>query len=97
MLRGQYPQRDISFTIQDLNSCFAGSGQPSLDHASINFYNDNAIRALSAAQAQVLDHIRSTVSFLGAPPGDLATAGTLAELGGTVSGYSCTPKYSREL
>ena len=97
LLRGQRRQDDFVKCISGLSACYSGSGlhvdcgSSFSKHFSPSHSQSSAF-AVSAAQAQVLDHVRSAISSLGPPPADLSPSGALAELRGTVSGYECSPK-----
>ena len=93
-----------SFTTRALNVCFQGSGklldyqsEMSLHKSQCLHNSKNASRLpMSAAQAQVLNHVKDSVLGLGPPPhvGDLSPAGAYSELCGAAKGYDDAPKSS---
>ena len=79
-----------------LSSCYLGTELSSYVPSSSDIYrNSKQVYPTSAAQFQVISHIRSSVADLGPPPDGMSSAGALAELRGSVSGYSDAPKGTR--
>ena len=95
-LRGRRHDQDAQFRARGLSACYLGTELSSYSPSPVEMQHDSQrMYPTSAAQFQVISHIRSSVRALGPPPEGMTPAGALNELRGSVSGYSDAPKGTR--